>query len=376
MFIERYKCVICENELIDLYTIENFPIRLSTEEIPIYEFSPLKYSKCSLCSTIQLKELIPLEYLYGKSHNYTSVGTTWNNFNEFIVNKLNQITDNKVVLEIGCPSGKIAKKIDNFKKWYIVEPNKNENITFDKNIVFIQKFFDENLQIDEEINIIFHSHLFEHIYNPNIFLKKCFEILVDDGIMFFAIPDMEYISKNNLCPFNGVFFEHTIFYTQENIKFILEKNGFEIIDIFNFNNHSLIFKTKKLKNKLNNNQIFNLSNIYHDLFWKSINEFEFFSSQCLENLKYVLSKKIFIFGASYNSQFLLYFLNKKNIKISGILDNCIEKQNLFLFGTDLKIYNPEILKIENSVVILKNGYYSKEIELQIRKINSDTLILF
>jgi hypothetical protein len=83
---------------------------------------------------------------------------------------------------------------------------------------------------------------------------------------------------------------------------------------------------------------------------------------------------IFLFGASYNTQFLLVLgLNK--IKISGILDNCKEKQGKYFYGYDFVIYDPSIIIGKKCAVFVKNGYYSTENIKQLRNLNNQVVIL-
>jgi hypothetical protein len=82
---------------------------------------------------------------------------------------------------------------------------------------------------------------------------------------------------------------------------------------------------------------------------------------------------IYLFGASFYSQILLS-LGLDRTKIKGVLDNCKEKHGKVLYGYDLPIYDPVILNEKNSIVILKNGYYVKEIEKQIQEMNGHTTI--
>jgi hypothetical protein len=90
---------------------------------------------------------------------------------------------------------------------------------------------------------------------------------------------------------------------------------------------------------------------------------------------------LFIFGASYNSIFLWYFLDNllrlchqtdpdtTPYMIAGILDNCKEKQGNFLYGTGLKVFSPDVVTHHKRVFIcLKNGYYSGEIREQLMDI--------
>ena len=63
-------------------------------------------------------------------------------------------------------------------------------------------------------------------------------------------------------------------------------------------------------------------------------------------------------------------------KITGILDNSIDKQNNYFYGYNLKIFSPEILNKKDCIIILKNGYYSNEIKQQILTINPNTIFVF
>jgi SAM-dependent methyltransferase len=210
------------------------PIKLCCIDAPDLTSQQLSFSICKGCNTIQLDKLIPLNVLYSSSHNTVSVGKVWEGYFTLFCKTIEQLIINKNILEIGDPSGRIANASSGFSNWYIIEPNKNENIVFKQNIHFISAFFDENFNINKieknkTIDIIVHSHVFEHMYSPNTFLKKCYEILVDDGEMIFGIPNMEHIALNELAPCLGIFFEHTIFLNKENVSGMLIKNGFKII---------------------------------------------------------------------------------------------------------------------------------------------------
>jgi predicted SAM-dependent methyltransferase len=367
--MNRIICAICLNKLKNIYSLENVPITLSCTETPNLFFSELSVSQCECCNTIQLDKLIPLDILYSESHNYTSVGKTWEEYFNLFCTSIENIIINKNILEIGDPSGKIANRLDSYNKWYIVEPNKNVNINFNKKIEFIEDFFDENFNTNKKIDIIIHSHLFEHIYEPNVFLKKCYSTLNDDGEMFFGVPNMEYIALNKVAPFLGIFFEHTIFLNKTNISYLLESNGFEIVKIIDYCNHSTLYHVKKGNIIKKDISIFN----YNNLFFKTLNDYHFFINSCNEILKSA-ENNVYVFGASYNTQFLLTLGLNLN-KIKGILDNCKEKQSKYLYGYNLQIFSPEIVQDSNSIVILKNGYYSDEIRNQLLNINPNTIIL-
>ena len=102
--------------------------------------------------------------------------------------------------------------------------------------------------------------------------------------------------------------------------------------------------------------------------------FHFIVKKCNDIILNNTDKDVYMFGASYNTQYLLALgTNTNNIK--GILDNCKEKQNKYFYGYDLLIQSPEIIKSKECIVILKNGYYVNEIKDQLLSINKNTIII-
>ena len=205
-------------------------------------------------------------------------------------------------------------------------------------------------------------------------VKKCYEILIDDGEMIFGIPNMEQIMLNELAPCLGIFFEHTIFLNKENVSFMLHKNGFKVIKIIDYDSHSIIYHVKKMS-KENIDEYTISNNIcitnYNYSFINTIDKWKKFIEKCSFHSVY----DIFVFGASYNTQYLLA-LGLNDIKLNGILDNCKEKQGKFLSGYNLQIFSPDIIKdLLNCIVIIKNGYYTHEISEQLKSINKNLLII-
>jgi len=371
--MKRNLCSICNSSLKNIYLLDNHPTKLICTNSPVKDFSNLSFSQCLSCNTIQLDELIPLEILYSDSHNYTSVGKIWENYFKTFINKLNPIIKDKNILEIGCPSAKIAINVNNYNKWIVVEPNKNKKIDFNENIIFIEKFFDSDFYLNIDIDIIIHSHLLEHIYYPNDFLKKCYDLLKPDGTMIFGVPNMNYFTENYITPFLGLFFEHNIFLNKNNINYLLKKNNFEIVEIIDYENHSTIYYCKKIEQIEQIERIHQIENHY-DSFMDSLIFYQNFINKC-NNIIKDTNKNVYIFGASYNTQFLLSLGIHSN-KIKGILDNSTEKQNKFLYGYNIPIYSPKILKNDNEcIIILKNGFYTNEIIEQILSISKNIEII-
>lgn len=364
--IYRYNCSVCLGELEHIYEIPNYPINFSCVVTPQNKNIDLSYSVCKSCGTLQLDKLAPLNDLYEVNHNTAIVGNTWDRYFNLFASNIKTLINDKTILEIGCPTAKIASRSTGFKKWYIVQPNKDVDININ-NVEFIDSYFDDSLKVDN-VDVIIHSHVFEHIYEPHSFLNKCNSILKEDGIMYFAVPNMEVIAKENLAPFCGVMLEHNIFYNINNISYLLNLNGFKIVEIIEYEKHSIFFHCKKgdyIKTELK-------VDVY-DYFMNSLNYYNDFIKRCNSIISNV-DKEVYIFGASYNSQLILNMgLNSNSVK--GILDNSKDKQGKYFYGTNLKVNSPSILKEKNCVIILRNGYYSSEIKEQLLSINKELIII-
>jgi len=362
----RYNCVICLGELKHIYEIPNYPINFSCVNTPQNKSIDLSYSICTNCGTLQLDKLASLNDLYEVNHNTVIVGNTWDKYFNLFANNIKELIKDKNILEIGCPSAKIASRSIGFNKWYIVQPKHDSNINVD-NVEFIDSYFDESLDIDK-VDIIIHSHVFEHIYNPHTFLKKCNDLLKEDGIMYFGVPNMEVIAKDNLAPFCGVMLEHNIFYNIDNIRYLLNINGFDIVDIVEYEKHSIFFhciKGNYVKREFTLN--------FYDCFMDSLKYYEEFIKRCNTIISNT-NKEVYIFGASYNSQLVLNMgLNISSVK--GVIDNSKDKQGKYFYGTELKVFSPSILNEIDAVIILRNGYYSTEIKEQLLNINNKLIII-
>ena len=145
----------------------------------------------------------------------------------------------------------------------------------------------------------------------------------------------------------------------------MKRNGFDILSIYDYENHSILYHVKKCMPSMVD--LVPITN-YRGIFLESIEKWKGMVKLVDDSID------IYIFGASYNSQYLLALgMSEKNIK--GILDNCKEKQGKYLYGYSFMVYPPSIICGKKCCVIVKNGYYSDEIIVQLLQLNPDVIII-
>ncbi len=364
-YVKRHESIITgKSNLESLYTFKNFPVFMGCVDSSENEdlFADMEWAICPESGIIQLQKLLPLKILYLNQHN-DGTGLTWQNmyikFAEFI--RRNNTAKN--ILEIGGAHDQIAKNylaLDKNAKWTIVEPNPQQ--INDKRVKVIKSWFDDSFKLTNSIDLIVHSHVFEHIYNPNSFLQSISNFLKAGQRHIFAFPNLLPMLINKFT--NCLNFEHTVFLTEYLTDYLLEQNGFKILQKEYYGNpHSIFYATEKRK-MVKTNRLINHYLTYKKIFMNFVD----YHKQMVKRLNQKIDsskKTVYLFGAHIFSQYLLNFgLNYK--KINSILDNSKAKQGLRLYGTSFIVESPQILNDKGGVyVILKAGIYNEEIKKDI-----------
>jgi len=358
MFSKRTQDLITQNkDLENIFTFKNFPVLMTcTNQDPTLDVkSDLEIAISKSSGLIQNVNLADLDFLYGEAHVSGVLGNIWKNhhqsFAEFIF-KYNM----KNIIEIGGQHGILFDAYKNLSeecKWTLIDPDPSEHISSEVKI--IKGFFDENTQIDSEIDCIVHSHFFEHLYEPDKFLKQIANVL-NGKMMIFSTPNLDQWFKNNYS--QTLTFEHTYLFNEYYIKKLLSQNNLEIVDMKYYCNEHSIFYAIKLNP--------HMEKVEHEDYYeenkKAYMKFIQYKQNIIKNINQFASKqKVYIFGAHVNTQFLVNLgLNVDNVKC--LLDNSDFKQNKRLYGTNLFVKNPSILQDDlDAIVIVDTGKYNEEI---------------
>jgi len=376
-YIIRDYGVLTDNYFLEpLFKLENFPVFFGCVNTPIEEdlFADMHWSIDTETGIVQLTKLIPPEILYKEQH-VDGIGKTWQDyydyFSQYIVNQ-----NPKSILEIGGGSGQIAERVVKLNmnvKWLIVEPNP----TFKENerIKVISSFFNQDLSMSniakENIDTIVFSQVWEHSYDPIQFMDDIDIFLKIGDKLIFAYPDLELWLTRKYT--NALNFEHTMLLTEKHIDALLTHYNFEVLNKTHYKEHSFLYTLKKHSGPIIKEPIPNLYTNYKGIF----NDFIIFHKNEVDvlNKNIELSKNpIYIFGAHIFTTYLIAF-GLDITKVESILDNSETKQGKRLYGTNIIVHSPEILKNEKApVLILKAGIYNQEIKTQIlSQINSNTI---
>jgi hypothetical protein len=374
--IEREKDVVVgTSRLEDLHSLQNFPVFMGSVQHNKEEdlFAEMSWSISLDSGLIQLKKLLPLDVLYQSQTTTSAVGPLWmahhKAFAEFIENYAPI-----GVLEIGGAHGILAKEYQSFGQipWTILEPNPSP--VEGSNALFIKGFFDDNFTFTEPFDTVVHSHVFEHIYEPDEFMRHL-SVFIDSGKhLVFSLPNLQaWLGKKYT---NSINFEHTVFLTEPYVEYLLAKHGFRVLqkDYF-LDDHSIFYATVRdstvkpvaLPDGLyeKNKQLYLEYVTYHKELIKDLNT-------RMANTK----QPIYLFGAHVFAQFLLAF-GLDTSRIVSLLDNDPKKQGKRLYGTNLKVQSPKALQdVKDPIVILKAGVYNEEIKTDILGNINSTVTFF
>lgn len=374
--ITRNQCVVTGfSDLEKLYEFPKFPVFMGCLNQPQEMDLKQDMSWCISRESglIQLKKLLPLDVLYPESHGSGAIGSLWEKHHRTFANFLSTISPTSV-LEIGGAHGLLACEYHKFSKipWTILEPNPSPVKAC--NARFIKGFFDENFNYTDDFDTIVHSHVFEHIYNPDNFMSHLSAFMSPSQNLVFSLPNMQVMLERKYT--NCINFEHTVFLTEPYVEFLLAKHGFKIsAKKYFMDDHSIFYYAVRETGVQAAPLPPNLYQSNKKLYIDYVNH----HNNLIANLNQAMSEcmqDIYLFGAHVFAQYLIE-MGLNTDKLVCILDNDPNKQGKRLYGTSLYVASPEILHDKcNPVVILNAGVYNHEIKTQILStINSNTIFL-
>ncbi|HCX45039.1 TPA: hypothetical protein DGT35_00295 [Patescibacteria group bacterium] len=142
----------------------------------------------------------------------------------------------KTLCDIGCAYG--VNLLNTKEGSYGIDINTNF-VNFANSIglnVIKRNIVSDDISDLKRVDVLWQSAILEHIDSPHIFLRKCWNMIDDGGIMIMYVPIMPMFKWMRFLPILGKFFasykheDHVNFFTKETVKFQCERAGFETIE--------------------------------------------------------------------------------------------------------------------------------------------------
>lgn len=363
--INRNHCVITGNEDLEhLHSFKNFPVFMGCSHQPYQRDLKADMSWWISRETgiIQLNPVLPLEVIYQDSHGAGAIGALWSKHHKDFAKFLNKISPTSV-MEIGGAHGILAKEYRQFKSipWTIVDPNPVPVENCDAQ--FIKGFFDEKFSYHEEFDAVVHSHVFEHIYEPDQFMSHLSKFMKSGKSLIFSLPNMQAMLERKYT--NCLNFEHTVSLTEPYVEFLLAKHGFKLLAKEYFmDDHSIFYHAIRDESV----KVSDLEIGLYEKNKKTYLDYIRYHEELIRDLNQKISDvdgPIYLFGAHVFAQYLIAF-GLDTARITSLLDNDAKKQGKRLYGTNLIVQSPAVLqKLDSPLIILRAGVYNQEIKRDI-----------
>jgi SAM-dependent methyltransferase len=363
------------NDLEPLHCLPDFPVFMGSVLHPAVQDlrADMAWSIAKSSGLIQLTHLLPLEVLYQHQTTTAAIGAIWMAHHRAFAAFLSTYRPG-AVLELGGAHGILAREFLQFDAvpWTILEPNPAPVAGCPAR--FIQGFFDASFRTDSAFDTVVHSHVLEHIYEPDIFMGQLAQFMKPGQHLVFSVPDLQVWLERKYT--NCINFEHTTFLTAPYVEHLLSKHGFLVVakDLYG-DGHSIFYAAVRDPQA----QVLPLPSGLYERNREIYENFVQYHTELIADLNHRMDDAdgpVYLFGAHVFAQYLLAF-GLRTDKIVALLDNDVNKQGKRLYGTELQVLSPKVLRdVPEATVILKAGMYTLEIREDIlRNINADVRFL-
>jgi len=322
---------------------------------------------------VRLEKPAPLSSMYGKYWYRSGINQTMRDELKNVVESITNVVklkENDIWLDVACNDGVMFEYmskniikigVDPADDSYKEESEKRADL-------IIQDFFSYDVYEKSKFGkmkakIVTVIAMFYDLNKPDIFLKDIYKVLDDDGLLVMQMSYTPLMLKQ--LAFDNLVHEHIYYYSLFNIKRILERNGFSIVDctlndinggsfrvfikktgfeekfhtqpyrdVADFRINSILEyeKTLKLENK----------ETWID-FYNRINELKEKTVDFIKEEK-SKGKTIWGYGASTKGNTTLQYFGLDNTLIDGIADRSPYKWGLKTSGTNIPIYSEDEMR--------------------------------
>jgi len=180
-----------------------------------------------------------MEYVQNKEHELRAAHEAWT-----YAPLIEELTYGRMLLDVGYNSLVNMKYFED-RGWLTWGIDSNESFIPNKNLYkgdfmtynFEPKVTDEGVKklIEEKevrrlFDVIWMGHVIEHFPDPIGALKKAYDLMPGNGVIYISTPDIEFINKTGISQFpHWRKHEHYILWSEGALKRELERIGFKVV---------------------------------------------------------------------------------------------------------------------------------------------------
>lgn len=212
------------------------------------------YVACRNCTHVFVRNVLRKEYIEGLYVDSSADNKNlelqrnpyhlkyWNSIYEKYFEIVTELSGkNCNLLDLGCGIGNFLRFVSNHQmgKKYILhglELNAKASSLIEQHVKVENLYKDgiEQIEIKNKFGQIYLWGVLEHLSNPMNVLRKCCEILDDDGVILALVPNFNSLAIKIL-GVNTPTFEprsHIQFFTEESIQYMCKELGFYEVDVY------------------------------------------------------------------------------------------------------------------------------------------------
>jgi len=390
MYSEISRCRICGNS--NLVSVIDLGQQCLTGVFPRSKAEnvlsgPLELVKCmegdseKFCGLVQLRHSCDKYEMYGDNYGYRS------GLNSSMVAHLKDLANKNckfatlnpgdLIIDIGSNDGTLLKLYP--KNNYLlvgIDPTAEKFRRFyPNNIKIIPDFFSSQIVKgnfgNKRAKVVSSIAMFYDLESPLDFVQQVYEILGDDGVWVLEQSYMPLMLKRNA--YDTICHEHLEYYSLRQVKWMLDKVGFKILDLefndINGGSFKLIVAKKAFPRKECSDSVAETLNNERKSHLSTLRPFEDFRNRIEQQREQLLStigeinkrgEKVFGYGASTKGNVILQYCGFTEKDIPYIAEVNEDKFGSYTPGTYIPIIPEREAKTINPNYFLVLPWHFKE----------------
>jgi len=214
--------------------------------------------------------------------------------------------------------------------------------------VFSGYLGDNSFRLDLSFDAFVCFNFMEHWPDPNACLQHLHDCLSENAIGFVEVPNVDMVIENGL--FSEFIADHLLYFTEDTLRFTLQKNGFDVLDCHQVWHHyilsAVVCKRGVLDLRLFEQLRSNIAIQLHAF----IDRFP--------------AKRVAIWGAGHQALAVIS-LAEIAPKIVYVIDSAPFKQGKYTPATHLPIVPPDELSVNpvDAVIVMAASYSGEVVEI-------------